>query len=131
MAQSGNVLIDFTKWVFKWMAIVIAMLTCAGLVAMIAYSWWTHDRFFSAVSIRVDRDIKTPDGKLACNVDFPLFVSITNKSSRAVVNSQFEVSAHLPGHSDDITTGWALVRLDNVIPPGGAYAQCYRIHTEG
>jgi hypothetical protein len=39
MTPSGNILIDFTKWVFKWLAILLVGLL-AVVFALIG-GWWT------------------------------------------------------------------------------------------
>jgi hypothetical protein len=54
MGQRGNPLIDFTKWLFKWLAIVIAGLFALGLFLFIgtwAWNWWSHGRHMEKIVV--------------------------------------------------------------------------------
>ena len=54
MTPSGNVLIDFTKWVFKWLAILLV-----GLLAVVfvliggwwTWNWWSYERHEKQIEV--------------------------------------------------------------------------------
>lgn len=128
MAQTGNVLIDFTKWIVKWVCIVglglgilFSILWCGSYV----YTWWTYDRHIAKIEINVTRNPKDGNGKPLCDQNFPLSVFVGNLSRRTINSLNFSVRAHLPDHSNDISQGSTSDSWDDVIPPQHGYQRCY------
>jgi hypothetical protein len=127
MAQTGNVLIDCTKWLFKWFFVALLCLIAVGAVIFafgFSWTWWTNGRHVSKVSATVMRS-----DKLCADPAFPIFVGITNGSTKTIQSATFEVSAHLPDHSTNIL-GYRSISWDNVIKPSGVFGQCYNFTPE-
>jgi hypothetical protein len=122
MAQTGNVLIDYTKWLLKWFFIALLGLIVVGAFIFaigFGWAWWTNGRHVSRVSVTVMRS-----DKLCADPAFPIFVGITNGSTKTIQSTTFEVTAHLPDHSTNVL-GYQSLSWDNVIKPNGGFGQCY------
>jgi hypothetical protein len=142
MTQSGNILIDFTKWVFKWLAIILVGLLALGFASIggwWTWNWWSYERHkkqidvvainsaapASGPKVVVERDGKTAEAMCAGS-EFPIFVGFINKSSRTIESLVIEVNARLPEHSTNILTYGSRVEMDRIIEPGAGYGSCWR-----
>jgi hypothetical protein len=140
MTPSGNILIDFTKWVFKWLAILLV-----GLLAVVfaliggwrSWNWWSyerHEKQIKIVGINSAAPLSSPKVVLAerdksamcAGSEFPIFVGFVNNSSRTVESLVIEMTARLPERSTNILTYGSRVEMDRIIEPGGGYGSCWR-----
>jgi hypothetical protein len=125
---SPNVLIDFTKWIFKWVGIFIAGGLLIGLLVAGAgwgWTWLSHDRHAANIRIVVFSPKPKTGEKGVCTDDkFPVFVGFVNGSSRTVEYVSIVVNAHLLGHSSDILD-YSHVTADDVVAPGAGFGRCY------
>jgi hypothetical protein len=132
-----NVLIGFTKWIFKWLGIIAGGLVVLSLVVFAVWwpwNWWSHERHKNALVVRAINSqdaeriskVKTKDNIVPCaETEFPVFVGFSNKSSRVVEYIRVRVTAHLPNHSTDILS-YQTVESDRIVPPGDRWAKCYQ-----
>jgi hypothetical protein len=141
MTPSGNILIDFTKWVFKWLAILLV-----GLLAVVfaliggwwTWNWWSYERHEKQIEVvainsaaplsspkLADRDGKSPEAMCAGS-EFPIFVGFVNNSSRTVESLAIEMTARLPERSTNILTYGSRVEMDRIIKPGAGFGSCWK-----
>lgn len=140
MAQQSNILIDFTKWIFKWLAIFVAGLVVLGLLlmgGMLTWEWWSYGRHKGLISVLTVNSATQKDTKIllesgkspeqtCAGGPFPIFVGFVNKSSRTVEYIGIDVSARLPGRSTNILTYDSYVKMDQIVEPGSGFGQCWR-----
>lgn len=132
MAQE-NVLIAFTKWLFKWALIWIfglSALTAMLVGGIYAWDWWSQDRHAAAIEPVVYSEfsgdqIAKPSFYTKCPAGFPTFVGFTNRSTRTVERVSIMVSATKRDHSTDLIKD-GLVSMDRVVRPGGQYGSCFK-----
>lgn len=142
MTQSGNILIDFTKWVLKWLGIILV-----GLLALVfasiggwwTWNWWSYERHKKQIEVLAINDdapasspkvVEERNGKAAkarcAGSEFPIFVGFVNNSSRTVESIVIEVNAHLPEHSTNILAYGSRVEMDRIVEPGAGYGGCWK-----
>jgi hypothetical protein len=136
MTPSGNILIDFTKWVFKWLAILLVGLL-AVVFALIG-GWWTwywwsyerHEKQIEVVAINSAAPSSSPKAVFAerecAGSDFPIFVGFFNNSSRTVESIVIDVTARLPERSTNILTYGSRVEMDRIIEPRTGFGSCWK-----
>lgn len=134
-----NPLIEFTKWLLKWMIIVtggilaLALLVGSGIWT---WNWLNHERHIPALRVVVINGEApiVPSNVVAgeksaeslCRGEFPIFVGYTNESSRTVERISISVVAHLPEHSTNIL-GWeAEVTMDRIVAPKAGFGGCWK-----
>jgi hypothetical protein len=144
MAQQGNVLIDFTKWLFKCIAILfVSVVALAILVGggWWTWDWWSYARHKDRIEV-VAMNSATPEESskrkfitesdekdvvtLCVGGEFPIFIGYVNKSSRTIELISIDVTAHLPERSTNILTYDSTVKSDQIIKPGEGYGSCWR-----
>lgn len=121
MAAEGNALIGFTKWVLKWIGIVVGSLIALALVATgVAYSyqWWTVGRHAAEIKLVVS------NGKHCKDKEFPTFVGFVNDSSETVEYVSIRVRAYLPNRSPEILN-YSEVKFDDLVKPTEGIGNCY------
>lgn len=141
MVQHGNVLIDFTKWLFKWIVIfVVGVVVLAVFLGggWWAWNWWSYERHKNGIEVvalnsvapealksKVVRESDNKEaGTFCAGSDFPIFVGYINKSSRSIEYVSIDISAHLPDHSTNILEYGSHVDSDRIIEPGGGFGFC-------
>lgn len=138
-----NPFVVFTKWIFKWIGIVIAGLLAIVLVwVSVAWSWdwFSHQRHADKIKIAViNKGTPTLPSKLVagdkpvedlCTGDYPIFVGFTNGSERTVEYIWINISARLPERSTNILRYDSHVTMDRIVPPGKGFGNCARFEVE-
>lgn len=138
-----NPLIEYTRWVFKWLAIIVSgVLALGALLVGVAYGWqwWTHDRHVAKLNVVVTHrgapasKVVAADSDKAveelCSDEYPIFVGFTNNSTRTVEWVQIDVSARLPDHSTNILRYDSNIKMDRIVPPGEGFGNCARFQIE-
>lgn len=63
-----------------------------------------------------------------CSIDYPILVSIMNRSPQTVVSTSFTLKGYASGHSDAIyDSGYGSYRDDRIIEPGGGWSICWSV----
>ena len=141
MTQQGNVLIDFTKWLLKCIAILFVSVVV--LVVLVGggwwtWNWWSYERHRDRIEVvamnsatpglsksKMVTELDRKDVGTLCKGEFPIFVGYVNKSSRTIELISIDVTAHLPERSTNILT-YSTARSDQIIEPGGGFGSCWR-----
>ena len=112
-------------------ALTIAVLGTAGL-ASTTYLADRTDRQRRAQVLEESRSIDvvasyfTPGNDNGCNERFPLALSVTNDSSKALMRMTIAVSARIPGTSTNVLTyGQREIGWDHIVPSGYSMTMCY------
>jgi hypothetical protein len=136
MTQQSNVLIDFVKWLMKWVAIVTGGLIGLGLVLVGGFwtwNWWTYERPKSQISVlAINSAAPAPERKGFANgeecvgTEYPIAVVFLNGSAKTIEYIELHVSARLPGRSTDILTYDARAKFDRIVEPKYGWGSCYR-----
>jgi hypothetical protein len=128
-----NPFIEFTKWLLKWALIIFGGLIALGLVVLAgawSWHWWDYARHVAKVEIGIvnedDEEGPLKDLLRACTAEHPIFIRVSNNSSRTVTFIRVDVSAYVPGYSTNILPYDAQARTDRIIPPGTAHYTCWR-----
>ena len=129
MKLTGNILIDYTKWVLRCIAIGALVVVTVGLIILAGVAglqWFTHDRHVAHIKVNIFSPTQPmTDGKTLCSDPaYPIFVAYTNESVKTISNIAIRVTAHLPGRSTDVLR-YSSVDFDFVTKPGGGNANCY------
>jgi len=136
MAQHGNVLIDFTKWLFKCIAILFASVVVLAILVgggFWTWNWWFYERHKNRIEVValnsatpglfksnfITRDDK--DAATQCGGEFPIFIGYLNNSSRTIEYISIDVTAHLPERSTNILT-YSTAKSDQIIKPGEGFS---------
>jgi len=142
MAQHGNVLIDFTKWLFKCIAILFASVVVLAILVgggFWTWNWWFYERHKDRIEV-VARNSATPvlskskfiteldekDVETLCKGELPIFIGYVNNSSRTIEYISIDVTARLPERSTNILNYDSTVKFDRIIDPGGGFGNCGR-----
>jgi hypothetical protein len=135
MAQQGNVLIDFTKWIFKCIAILVGSVVVLAILVgggWWTWNWWSYARHKDRIEV-VAMNSATPgsskrehdkDAALCVGGEFPIFVGYINNSSRTIEYISIDVTAHLPERSTNILTYDSTVTSDHIVDPGSGAKSC-------
>ena len=136
-----NTLIEYTKWLLKWLGIaLLSLIIFAGVIGggIWGWQWWSHDRHAANVEIVVRH--KNQWSKLArtqsstadtntdplCSSDtHPVFVGIVNNSSKTIEYVWIKISAHLPRHSTNVLKYNAQATSDRIVAPGEGFGHCW------
>lgn len=135
--MTGNILIDYTKWLFKYL--FFAMLGLAALSAIFfsivsGSDWYSKGRHAAKIEVSawncldpksgVERLFK--DGqKCLCDAEASTLILVNNNSTRTMKKYSIAITGHLPEHSNDITADLYTMDLDDVLAPNGGKGQCY------
>jgi hypothetical protein len=142
VAVQGNALIDFTRWLFKCIAILVAGVVVLAILVgggWWTWNWWSYERHKDRIEV-VAMNIATPglpkskfiteldqkDVGTLCGGEFPIFVGYVNNSSRTIEYISIDVTARLPERSTNILTYDSTVKSDQIIQPGGGFGICSR-----
>jgi hypothetical protein len=134
MIQQGNVLIDFTKWLFKCI-VVLVVLAVGGFWT---WNWWFYQRHKDRIEVMalnsatpglfksnfITRDHK--DAETQCGGEFPIFIAYLNNSSRTIEYISIGVTAHLPERSTNILTYDSTASSDQIVKPDEGVSSCWR-----
>lgn len=129
MASEGNVLVGFTKWILKWILIVIGSLVGLGFAVgggAYVFDWWTVRRYESDIKLVVSNGNHCTDDKR-----FPIFIGYVNGTPKAVEYLNVRVRAYIPDRSSEILS-YSEASFDNIVKPNEGIGGCYsfRVRSE-
>ncbi|WP_162651550.1 hypothetical protein [Lentilitoribacter sp. Alg239-R112] len=120
--DSGNILIEYTKWLLKWLLIVIISLIALGIaiwVVVAAYEWQSKGQHLSSIHIRAEYDLET------CREKYPIKITIDNQSKKTIEYLRFNIDATVPGRSTNVLLSGTYVKSDLIIDPQSTRKNCY------
>ena len=81
-----NPLIEFTKWLFKWIALITLGIPAVVIGGPAAWHWLNHDRHVPNIKVIVATEHSPPDPAwpVGFSCEHLVFVSFVNNSSRTV-----------------------------------------------
>ena len=120
-----NILIEFMHWVFTKPFIVFSVCFCF-FISFYAikefYTWYNYDRHFSNVLIRSEINFSE------CDVDYPLYIQLENKSSQTIWKTYFAVSIHKIGRSTNLAhSHMEKMSSDLIIQPNESISLCSKL----
>jgi hypothetical protein len=80
-----------------------------------------RERLESQVDVTIKYDTQ------ACNEQFPLQITISNRSGKTVERVDLIVNVYRPGYSTDISGYDDSYKLDKILAPGESYFSCRRL----
>jgi hypothetical protein len=133
MPEQSNVLIEFVKWLVKWVAIFVAGLIAVGLLfggGWWAWNWWSYERPKGQIHAAAINSAAPPsDPKLpketaqrCLGTDYPILVVVINGSPKTI---EYRYRGE-PGRSTNILTWDAQAKSDQIVEPKTGWGQCYR-----
>jgi hypothetical protein len=100
MSQQGNVLIDFTKWIFKCIAILVGSVVVLAILVgggWWTWNWWSYARHNDRIEVvamnsatpgssksKIKTEYDKDVGTLCVGGEFPIFIGYVNNSSRTI-----------------------------------------------
>jgi len=111
--SEANVLIGFTKWLLKWLGIIVAGLIVLVLIAVAGFwswNWWSYERHKAKIDVQIlntaaPEQVKSskvmfrgkPASAPCIGTDEPIFILYENNTSQVVEHISIDFEAHLPG----------------------------------
>src|SRR5262249_52614587 len=134
MAEQGNALIDFAKFLFKCIAILVAGIVVLAILVVggvLTWEWWFYTRHKDRIEVvAISRDTpelsKRWDAASRCGGEFPIFVLYLNNSSRTIEYISINVTAHLPERSTNILTYNSDATSDQIVKPNEGFSSCWQ-----
>lgn len=126
MANSNEIaeaILLVIKRIAKWIALgILGLIVLGGLAwaGVAGYNYVTYGLPASKVKV-----IVTLDQAICSDPDFPVAVTILNRSERTVIRTSVHVYAHQKGHSKDLSK-WGPLESDVIIPPKEGHRNCWK-----
>lgn len=126
--MSENILIGYTKWLFKWIAFSVLGLVGVGLfVALIAWGWewFNNDRHVGQIEAVTSNKVMSKD-ETRCSASLPIFIGYVNHSSKTIERISFEVESYKPGFSTNLLPT-KYISYDRITAPGEGWGECWSL----
>jgi hypothetical protein len=107
----------------KWTLIaVVAVVSVTGVIAagIYGWGWWSHDRHAALVQVTATID----PNECRENPAQPILVTIENRSTKTIEETQFDLVGKRPRRSSDVTT-YHLFEVDYIIAPKERLRGCF------
>lgn len=93
----------------------------AGLISL--YKWYTYERHINKIEVKAEFDSNVCDDK-----DYPLAITIFNKSSKTIEYSTIDVKVSYIGYSNKLNYGY--FETDRIIESGTGIRNCWKVRSD-